>query len=72
MKLEVFEIQAFLLMVLFFGLEHDRWLAGMIAGAAYGGVILWRRSLWAAVIAHVVTNFLLGLWVLHANQYIFW
>lgn len=71
-KLELFELQAFLLMVLFFGLEHDRWLAGMFAGAAYGGVILWRRNVWAAVFAHVLTNFLLGLWVLHANQYIFW
>lgn len=71
-KLSEFDLQAFLLMVLFFGLEHNRWFVGMLAGAAYGGMMLWRRNLWGPVIAHVVTNLLLGLWVLASNQYTFW
>ena len=63
---------AFALTVLLFGLEHDRWLAGMIAGAAYGALYVCTRDLWAAVAAHVTTNFLLGLYVLAYGQYRFW
>lgn len=70
--LGAFEWQPFLLAVLFFGLEHHRWAAGLAAGVAYGGLMIWRRSIWAPVIAHVVTNLLLGLWVIQQNQYIFW
>ncbi len=55
-----------------FGLEHDRWLAGIVAGLAYGWIVLRTRDLWAACWAHVVTNFLLGLYVLAAGAYAFW
>lgn len=67
-----FELQAFALAVLFFGVEHQRWFAGIIAGVVYGGLILWRKTIWPAVIAHVVTNFLLGLYVIGAEQYTYW
>jgi membrane protease YdiL (CAAX protease family) len=30
------------------------------------------NNLWPAVIAHAVTNFLLGLWVLYTGQWQFW
>lgn len=63
---------AFAVMVVVFGLEHDRWLAGMIAGAAYGALYVFTRDLWAAVVAHVTTNLLLGLYVLAYGQYRFW
>lgn len=64
--------QAFLIMVAIFGVEHDRWLVGMLAGAAYGGLVLLTGSLWPAVFAHVVTNFVLGLYVLATGSYGFW
>lgn len=55
-----------------FGLEHDLWLAGIIAGLAYGE--LYRRSgnLWAPIFAHGVTNGLLGAWVLWSGQWHYW
>ena len=55
-----------------FGLEHDRWLAGIVAGLAYGLLMIRTRDIWAAVAAHVVTNFLLGLYVLAMGAYRFW
>jgi hypothetical protein len=67
-----FEVQAFLIAVVVFGLEHHRWLAGIIAGAAYGALIIHRKNIWGAVVAHVVTNLLLGLYVLGAGSYTFW
>jgi CAAX prenyl protease-like protein len=65
-------LMAFAIMVVLFGLEHDRWLAGMIAGAAYGALYAFTRDLWAAIVAHVTTNLLLGVYVLAYGQYRFW
>jgi CAAX prenyl protease-like protein len=55
-----------------FGFEHNLWLAGILAGLAYG--LLYRRSgnLWSPIIAHAVTNFLLGCWVLYSGNWQFW
>lgn len=58
-------------MVALFAVEHDRWLVGAVAGIAYGLLAL-RRGLGAAVVAHVVTNLVLGLWVLKSGQWQFW
>ena len=67
-----FDLQPFLIMVVVFGLEHDRWFMGMAAGAAYGLFVIWRGDIWAAALAHGVTNFLLGLYVIITQQYGFW
>ena len=58
-------------MVGLFAIEHDRWLVGAIAGAAYGFLYL-RRGLLAAIVAHATTNLVLGLWVLKTGQWQFW
>ena len=65
-------LRALLLASLLFGFEHNQWLAGIIAGLAYG--FLYRRSdcLWPPIVAHGVTNFLLGAWVVHAGAWQFW
>ena len=55
-----------------FGIEHAQWLAGIVAGLAYGWVYGRTRDIWAAAAAHVVTNFLLGLYVLATGRYHFW
>jgi len=67
-----FDWQPFLIVVLVFGLEHDRWLMGMAAGAAYGLFVIRRGDIWAAALAHGITNFLLGLYVIVTQQYGFW
>lgn len=55
-----------------FGLEHSRWLAGIMAGAAYGLLYIRTGDLWVAITAHVTTNYLLGLYVLATASYVFW
>jgi uncharacterized protein len=62
----------FAAVALVFGLEHDRWLAGLVAGFAYGAFYVRTRDIWATAAAHVTTNFLLGLYVLAAGAYHFW
>ncbi len=55
-----------------FAMAHDRWLAGLLAGLAYG--LLYRRlgNLWCAVIAHATTNALLAAWVVEQRAWIYW
>ena len=62
----------FLFTAVLFGFEHDRIVAGIVAGAAYGALLCWRRNLFLCVAAHGLTNFLLGLWVVWKGAWSFW
>ena len=67
-----YDAQIFWAVVVVFGLEHDRWLAGMMAGAVYGWLVLRTGRLMPSVVAHAVTNLVLGLYVIVSHQYGFW
>lgn len=70
--LTAFDAQAFWTVVAVFGLEHDRWFAGLLAGLAYGWLTVRTGDIWAAAIAHGLTNLLLGVYVIASRQYGFW
>jgi CAAX prenyl protease-like protein len=63
---------SFLITAVVFGAEHQEWLAGIVAGLVYGALYVRTRDIWSAVLAHMVTNLLLGLYVLRTGQYFFW
>jgi len=65
-------VKAVLLSTFVFTLAHTLWLAAVNAGLAYA--LLYRKSgkLWPAVIAHAVTNGLLGVWVIATGRWEFW
>ena len=63
---------SFLLIVIFFGIEHHRWLVGMAAGAIYNGLLYRHKNLWSCIIAHAITNLALGVYVLITQQWGFW
>lgn len=67
-----FALVPFLATAGIFAAEHQEWLAGLVAGLAYGWLYVRTRDLWSAVLAHQVTNLLLGLYVLKTGQYFFW
>lgn len=69
---EHFSALAFGVVAIAFGFEHARWFVGIVAGIAYGLLYVRTRNLWAAILAHVVTNWLLGLHVLRTQAYQFW
>lgn len=64
--------RAFAITTALFAFEHDRWLAGAIAGAAYNWLYMRSGNLWVPIVAHVVTNGILGLWVLQTGRWEFW
>ena len=65
-------LQAYLLTSVLFGFEHHQWFAGILAGLAYGGLYMRTGNLWMPIVAHGVTNALLGIWVLQTGNWQFW
>lgn len=64
--------KAFVIPCVLFGFEHTLWLAGIVAGVAYGVLYMRHRKLWSPILAHAITNGLLGAWVLHTGGWQFW
>ncbi|WP_426111072.1 CAAX prenyl protease-related protein [Massilia sp. PWRC2] len=65
-------VRAIAISALLFGFEHNLWLAGIVAGLVYAVLYRWQRSLWAAVLAHAVTNGLLGVYVVATASWQYW
>lgn len=70
--LGTFSLASFALTVILFGLEHHLWLAGMMAGAAYNFLLYQTRRLWPCIVAHGVTNLILGFHVLATGEWQWW
>lgn len=70
--LKLYDAQSFWIVCAVFALEHDRWLAGLLAGAVFGALALARGDLRAAICAHMAANFTIGIHVLATGQYGFW
>ena len=70
--LGTFSLFSFVATVVLFGLEHDLWLAGMMAGVAYSGLLYYTKRLWPCILAHGVTNFALGVHVLVTGEWRWW
>lgn len=65
-------LKSFVIGVVLFGFEHNLWLAGIVAGAAYSLLYMKQRSLWSAILAHAVTNGLLGVWIVRTGNWTYW
>jgi len=65
-------IKALFLSSLLFASEHTFWLAGLIAGLVYGWLYIRTQNLWAPLMAHEVTNSVLGLWVVYKGEWNYW
>lgn len=65
---------SFIAVTLGFTFEHSQpdWPAAALCGALYNVVAYYSRSLSACVLAHAVTNFALGIYVLRTGQWGFW
>lgn len=55
-----------------FALEHRLWFAGLLAGLIYGELYRRTGNLWVVIVAHAITNGLLGLYVLQTGRWDFW
>ena len=65
-------LKAVVLSTFVFMLAHTLWLAAIIAGLAYAWLYIRTGKLWVPIIAHAVTNGVLGVWVLQTQRWAFW
>lgn len=63
---------SFIISSLLFGLLHDRWLAGTLAGMGYAIALYRRGHLGDAVVAHMTTNALIAVVVLTQGRWGLW
>ena len=65
-------LKAIVLSTFVFVLAHTLWLAAAVAGLAYAWLYVRSGKLWLPVIAHAVTNGVLGAWVIATGNWQFW
>jgi hypothetical protein len=63
---------SFLVVTLLFTLAHPEWLAAAVYCALLNGLFYWRKDLWSCIVAHGVSNLLLGLYVLLTGAWWLW
>ncbi len=71
-RIGTYTLASFAIGAVLFGLEHNLVLAGIMAGIAYSLLLYWTRSIAQCVLAHGVTNLVLGLYVLQTGYWQFW
>jgi len=67
-----FSLSACLISSGVFALSHPEWLAAAIFALALCGLLRATQNFFACVLAHGVTNLLLGVYVLHTAQWKYW
>lgn len=65
-------VKAIVLSTFVFMLAHTLWLGAIVAGLAYALLYVRTGKLWVPVIAHAVTNGVLGIWVVMTGNWQFW
>ena len=63
---------SFIAVVVLFGLEHHRFVVGIIIGILFNLLMIWRKKLACCVFAHAVTNLGLAIYVLTTGSWAFW
>lgn len=63
---------AFFAVNVLFALEHNLVLAGFVAGCLYTLLLYRTKSVTQCVLAHAVTNGVLGIWVMTTGNWAFW
>jgi len=67
-----FSAASFLVVTLLFTLAHPEWLAAAGYCALLNGFFYWKRDLWNCIVAHGVSNLVLGLYVLTTGAWWLW
>jgi CAAX prenyl protease-like protein len=65
-------IRALVIASLLFGVEHNLWFAGVVAGLTYGFLYMRTNNLLSPIVAHATTNGVLGVWILVTGSWTYW
>jgi hypothetical protein len=64
--------KSFVIVTLAFAGVHIQWITAIVWGSIIAVLLVRTRSLGACIIAHALTNLLLGAYVLYARDWAFW
>jgi len=64
--------KSFAIVTLAFASVHIQWMTAIVWGSMIALLLVRTRSLGACIIAHAVTNLLLGVYVLYTHDWAFW
>lgn len=67
-----FQPLPFCVTVLLFGFAHNEWLPGILCGAAYQWLVIRKNRLGDAMLAHAITNLLLGVYIVRYGAWQLW
>ncbi len=67
-----FQVTSFVLVTLLFTLAHPEWLAAACYCMLLNGLLYWKRDLWDCIVAHGVSNLVLGAYVLSTGAWWLW
>ena len=71
-RIGTYTLTSFVICAVLFGLEHNLFLAGIMAGVSYSLLLYWTKSIFQCILAHAVTNLVLGIYVLQTGYWQFW
>ena len=67
-----FSLAALLVSVVLFALSHPEWLAAAVFALALCLLLRFTKNLFACVLAHAVTNLMLGVYIVQTGQWQYW
>jgi len=71
-RIGAFTLSSFIISSVLFGLEHHLWLAGIAAGVLYNLLLYRTKNLYYCILAHGLTNLMLGIYVVKTGKWMFW
>ena len=65
-------LKAFFITAILFAIAHSLWFAGFFAGIVYNLLDMRSGTLWSPILAHAITNGILGIWIVSTGNWGFW
>jgi CAAX prenyl protease-like protein len=67
-----FSTLSFCGVTLLFTLVHPEWVAAAVYCALLNGLLYWKRDLWICIVAHGMSNLLLGIYIMTTGAWELW
>jgi uncharacterized protein len=71
-KLGQMSARSFAVVTLLFTLAHPEWIAAAVYCSLLNGLLYWKRDLWNCIVAHGVSNLVLGIYILSMGSWELW
>jgi hypothetical protein len=67
-----YTLASFIITVLFFGLAHKRWIAGIVVGIILNLYLYKKKDIFSCIQAHAWSNLILAVYIIITSSWFFW